>query len=76
MLLILSFLLPDLASKECIMMDLIRFYASLGFVLRVLVCFVLLVVVVGLTYFVVYVFAKHNVKKRQRLEMIKKSVRK
>lgn len=58
------------------MMDLIRFYASLSFGLRVLVCFVLLVAVVGVTYSVVYLFTKHNVKKRQRLEMIKKSVRK
>lgn len=58
------------------MSNVINFYIGLGLGKQILLCLILGCVILVITYSVVIVIGKHNMKKRKQLEMVKKNVRK
>lgn len=53
--------------------NLINFYTGLGLGEQILLCLILGCVILVITYVVVMVIGKHNMKKRKQLEMVKKN---
>lgn len=58
------------------MSNVINFYTGLGLGKQSLLCLILGCVIMVITYAVVTVIGKHNMRKRKQLEMVKKNVRK
>lgn len=56
------------------MSKLFIFYTGLSFGLKILLCLALIVVFFSLSYGITYLIGKHNMKKRKRLEAVKKAV--
>ena len=56
--------------------NVINFYTGLGLGKQILLCLILGCVILVITYVVVIVIGKHNMKKRKQLEMVKKNARK